>query len=294
MNILIAGGTGFIGTYLKKRFEEKGENVKLVSRTGIDVPWVHQSLVDELEHTDMVINLAGKTINCRHTGENKKMILDSRIKATSLLGNAIAACKNPPLLWVNASASAIYKSDTIAPATETSEHLADDFLADVVRRWETDFFSFKLPSTRQIALRTSVVLGRSKGAFPSLLRLTRLGLGGKVGNGKQIFSWIHIGDYFRIVEFLIQNDSITGVVNCTSPAPLSNAALMKEMRSKVKIPFGLSAPEFAVRIGAFFIGTESSLLLDSTNIYPERLLNAGFKFKFGDISTAISDLVSSK
>ncbi|MEA4850616.1 MAG: TIGR01777 family oxidoreductase [Paludibacter sp.] len=294
MNILIAGGTGFIGTYLKKRFEEKGENVKLVSRTGIDVPWVHQSLVDELEHTDMVINLAGKTINCRHTGENKKMILDSRIKATSLLGNAIAACKNPPLLWVNASASAIYKSDTIAPATETSEHLADDFLADVVRRWETDFFSFKLPSTRQIALRTSVVLGRSKGAFPSLLRLTRLGLGGKVGNGKQIFSWIHIGDYFRIVEFLIQNDSITGVVNCTSPAPLSNAALMKEMRSKVKIPFGLPAPEFAVRIGAFFIGTESSLLLDSTNIYPERLLNAGFKFKFGDISTAISDLVSSK
>ena len=294
MNILIAGGTGFIGTYLKKRFEEKGENVKLVSRTGIDVPWVHQSLVDELEHTDMVINLAGKTINCRHTGENKKMILDSRIKATSLLGNAIAACKNPPLLWVNASASAIYKSDTIAPATETSEHLADDFLADVVRRWETDFFSFKLPSTRQIALRTSVVLGRSKGAFPSLLRLTRLGLGGKVGNGKQIFSWIHIGDYFRIVEFLIQNDSITGVVNCTSPAPLSNAALMKEMRSKVKIPFGLPAPEFAVRIGAFFIGTESSLLLDSTNIYPERLLNAGFKFKFGDISTAIFDLVSSK
>ncbi len=294
MNILIAGGTGFIGTYLKKRFEEKGENVKLVSRTGIDVPWVHQSLVDELEHTDMVINLAGKTINCRHTGENKKMILDSRIKATSLLGNAIAACKNPPLLWVNASASAIYKSDTIAPATETSEHLADDFLADVVRRWETDFFSFKLPSTRQIALRTSVVLGRSKGAFPSLLRLTRLGLGGKVGNGKQIFSWIHIGDCFRIVEFLIQNDSITGVVNCTSPAPLSNAALMKEMRSKVKIPFGLPAPEFAVRIGAFFIGTESSLLLDSTNIYPERLLNAGFKFKFGDISTAISDLVSSK
>ena len=294
MNILIAGGTGFIGTYLKKRFEEKGENVKLVSRTGIDVPWVLQSLVDELEHTDMVINLAGKTINCRHTGENKKMILDSRIKATSLLGNAIAACKNPPLLWVNASASAIYKSDTIAPATETSEHLADDFLADVVRRWETDFFSFKLPSTRQIALRTSVVLGRSKGAFPSLLRLTRLGLGGKVGNGKQIFSWIHIGDYFRIVEFLIQNDSITGVVNCTSPAPLSNAALMKEMRSKVKIPFGLPAPEFAVRIGAFFIGTESSLLLDSTNIYPERLLNAGFKFKFGDISTAISDLVSSK
>lgn len=294
MNILIAGGTGFIGTYLKKRFEEKGENVKLVSRTGIDVPWVHQSLVDELEHTDMVINLAGKTINCRYTGENKKMILDSRIKATSLLGNAIAACKNPPLLWVNASASAIYKSDTIAPATETSEHLSDDFLADVVRRWETDFFSFKLPSTRQIALRTSVVLGRSKGAFPSLLRLTRLGLGGKVGNGKQIFSWIHIGDYFRIVEFLIQNDSITGVVNCTSPAPLSNAALMKEMRSKVKIPFGLPAPEFAVRIGAFFIGTESSLLLDSTNIFPERLLNAGFKFKFGDISTAISDLVSSK
>ena len=159
MNILIAGGTGFIGTYLKKRFEEKGENVKLVSRTGIDVPWVHQSLVDALEHTDVVINLAGKTINCRHTFENKEMILKSRTKATNLLGNAIAACKNPPLLWVNASASAIYKSDEIAPATENSQGLVDDFLADVVRSWEYAFFCFNLPSTRQIALRTSVVLG---------------------------------------------------------------------------------------------------------------------------------------
>ena len=294
MNILIAGGTGFIGTYLKKRFEEKGENVKLVSRTGIDVSWVHQSLVDALEHTDVVINLAGKTINCRHTFENKEMILKSRTKATNLLGNAIAACKNPPLLWVNASASAIYKSDEIAPATENSQGLVDDFLADVVRSWEYAFFCFNLPSTRQIALRTSVVLGRSKGAFPSLLRLTRLGLGGKVGNGKQIFSWIHIGDYFRIVEFLIQNVSVNGIVNCTSPSPLSNAELMQRMRNKAKVPFGLPAPEFAVRIGAFFIGTESSLLLNSTNIYPELLLNAGFSFEFGDIDAAIADLIHSK
>ncbi len=294
MNILIAGGTGFIGTYLKKRFEEKGENVKLVSRTGIDVSWVHQSLVDALEHTDVVINLAGKTINCRHTFENKEMILKSRTKATNLLGNAIAACKNPPLLWVNASASAIYKSDEIAPATENSQGLVDDFLADVVRSWEYAFFCFNLPSTRQIALRTSVVLGRNKGAFPSLLRLTRLGLGGKVGNGKQFFSWIHIEDYFRIVEFLIQNVSVNGIVNCTSPSPLSNAELMQRMRNKAKVPFGLPAPEFAVRIGAFFIGTESSLLLNSTNIYPELLLNAGFSFEFGDIDAAIADLIHSK
>ena len=294
MNILIAGGAGFIGTYLKKRFEEKGENVKLVSRTGIDVSWVHQSLVDALEHTDVVINLAGKTINCRHTFENKEMILKSRTKATNLLGNAIAACKNPPLLWVNASASAIYKSDEIAPATENSQGLVDDFLADVVRSWEYAFFCFNLPSTRQIALRTSVVLGRNKGAFPSLLRLTRLGLGGKVGNGKQFFSWIHIEDYFRIVEFLIQNVSVNGIVNCTSPSPLSNAELMQRMRNKAKVPFGLPAPEFAVRIGAFFIGTESSLLLNSTNIYPELLLNAGFSFEFGDIDAAIADLIHSK
>ena len=294
MNILIAGGTGFIGAYLKKRFEEKGENVKLVSRTGIDVSWVHQSLVDALEHTDVVINLAGKTINCRHTFENKEMILKSRTKATNLLGNAIAACKNPPLLWVNASASAIYKSDEIAPATENSQGLVDDFLADVVRSWEYAFFCFNLPSTRQIALRTSVVLGRNKGAFPSLLRLTRLGLGGKVGNGKQFFSWIHIEDYFRIVEFLIQNVSVNGIVNCTSPSPLSNAELMQRMRNKAKVPFGLPAPEFAVRIGAFFIGTESSLLLNSTNIYPELLLNAGFSFEFGDIDAAIADLIHSK
>jgi len=294
MNILIAGGTGFIGAYLKKRFEDRGETVKLVSRKGTHVPWIHQALVDELERTDVVINLAGKTINCRHTFKNKKMILKSRTKSTNLLGNAIAACKNPPLLWVNASASAIYKSDEITPATENSQGLTDDFLADVVRSWEYAFFSFNLPSTRQIALRTSVVLGRNKGAFPSLLRLTRLGLGGKVGNGKQFFSWIHIGDYFHIVEFIMENVSINGIVNCTSPAPLSNAELMQKMRNKAKVPFGLPAPEFAVRIGAFFIGTESSLLLNSTNIYPELLLNAGFSFEFGDIDAAIADLIHSK
>lgn len=291
MNILIAGGTGFIGTYLKMRFEKQGDNVKIVSRNKEHVAWKIDDLVTALENTDVLINLAGKSINCRHSTENKALILESRINTTQLLGKAIEKSINPPSLWINASASAIYKPSEMVASVESSTDFANDFLSKVVRQWENVFFEFALTDTRQIALRTSVVLGRNSGAFPSLYNLARFGLGGKVGNGKQMFSWIHIEDYFRIVMFLIENTSIHSVINCTSPSPISNDELMKRMRFHSGMYFGLPAPTFAVKIGALLIGTESDLLLNSSYLFPEVLTKAHFNFKFPTIDSAISDLL---
>lgn len=294
MNIVIAGGTGFIGKYLRMRFEEQGDMVKIVSRDINHIPWTHKNLVNELEGVDLLINLAGRSINCRHTDENKEQILQSRLKTTQLLGNAALACKNPPKLWINASASAIYKpSDTFVSTEETTD-LAADFLGTVVAQWEKAFFGFENTGTRQIALRTSVVLGRGEGAFPPLYNLARFGLGGQVGNGKQIFSWIHLEDYFRIIMFAIENPNVSGVINCTAPNPVSNATLMKVIRKNAGMPFGLPAPVFAVKIGARLIGTEPELLLNSSNLYPELLINAGFEFKFKDVDSAIANLMHSK
>lgn len=293
MNIVIAGGTGFIGTYLRKRFEEQGDVVKIVSREINHIPWTHNNLVCELEGVDLLINLAGRSINCRHTDENKEQILQSRLKTTQLLGNAVLACKNPPKLWINASASAIYKPSDTFVSTEKTTDLAADFLGTVVAQWEKMFFGFENAGTRQVALRTSVVLGRGEGAFPPLYNLARFGLGGQVGNGKQIFSWIHLEDYFRIIMFALENLNISGIINCTAPNPVSNATLMKVIRKNAGMPFGLPAPVFAVKIGARLIGTEPELLLNSSNLYPEVLINAGFEFKFNDVDSAIVNLMHS-
>lgn len=291
MNILIAGGTGFIGSYLKTGFEKSGDRVSIVSRGENSISWQKEALINALEQADVLINLAGKNINCRHNQANKMNILNSRIDTTLLLGEAIRNCKNPPELWINASASAIYEPNENNASTESSAVYGTGFLADVVRQWEKVFFDFKFPSTRQVTLRTSVVLGRHSGAFPSLLNITRFGLGGKAGNGRQIFSWIHIEDYYRIVKFIIQNSALSGPVNCTSPSPVTNAELMKTMRRHTGMPVGLPAPVFAVKIGAKLIGTESDLLLESSNLYPEVLVNSGFGFKFSTVGDAIDDLI---
>ncbi|MEI7502493.1 MAG: TIGR01777 family oxidoreductase, partial [Paludibacter sp.] len=217
--VVIAGGTGFIGTYLATRFREIGFKVVIVSRNPEHVSWMPNDLQLAVDGAELVINLAGKTINCRHNATNRKAILESRIKTTKLLGDALSACKEPPKLWVNASGSAIYKPSEDKAMTEDETDLATGFMADVVSQWESVFFGFELPKTRQVALRTSVVLGKNGGALKPLATLSRLGLGGKQADGTQIFSWLHIEDYFKIVQFLIKETSLQGVINCTSPNP---------------------------------------------------------------------------
>ena len=290
MKIIIAGGTGLIGTYLFDKFSQQGDIVLVVSRRKGNISWDQDDLKNALEGADLLINLAGKTINCRHTEKNREAILKSRIETTDKLGKAVLSCINPPRLWINASASAIYSANIKEPARERSTEFSNDFLASVIREWEDKFFSFNLSATRQVALRTSVVLSDKGGAFIPLLWLTKFGLGGRQGSGKQEFSWIHIEDYFRIIMFLYYNQ-LKGIVNCTSPNPVTNTELMHAFRKCSGVKIGLPAPEFAVKIGAAIFGTESSLLLSSSWLYPQTLLKSNFKFKFPLIVNAITDLM---
>ncbi len=289
--IVIAGGTGFIGSYLSKRFKEKGYRVVIVSRTKGKVSWKPMELEEALNGAEVVINLAGKSINCRHNDFNRKLLIKSRVEPTLWIGNAIQACEEPPKLWINASASGIYKESESKSMTESETDLGKNFLAKMVKKWEKAFFGFHLPKTGQIALRTSVVLGNNGGALEPLVTLSKLWLGGKQGDGKQMFSWIHIEDYFRVIEFLMNTPEPYKIYNCTSPAPVTNGLLMKKIRSCLHIPFGLPAPVWIVKLGAFFIGTEPELILDSSNLYPENLVQSGFEFTYPTIDQALNDLL---
>jgi uncharacterized protein len=289
--VILAGGTGFIGTYLQARFRAMGFEVRVVSRHGGDLTWKREELVRAFDGAYAVINLAGASINCRHTIENKTLILESRIDATNAIGQALQQCAAPPNIWVNASASAIYKPSFSKKMTESETELAEGFLADVIKQWEHTFFSYHLRATRQVALRTSVVLGRDGGALIPLVNLTKWWLGGKQGAGKQLFSWIHVEDYFQILLFLFENESVSGVVNCTSPFPVANKNFMATLRKVMGVSVGLPAPTIAIKIGARLIGTEPELILDSCNMVPQRLIDSGFEFKFPELGKALEDLV---
>ncbi|MEI8272740.1 MAG: TIGR01777 family oxidoreductase [Paludibacter sp.] len=290
--VIIAGGTGFIGSYLKTRFFENGYDVFLVSRLPDHVRWEVDELSHALEGAELVVNLAGKSINCRHTPKNREAILQSRIDSTTKIGNAIQNCKNPPKLWINASATGIYQSSEIKPMTEYETELGNDFLAEVVTKWEKSFFDFQLSSMRQIALRTSVVLGKNGGALSQLVRLTRFGLGGKQASGKQMFSWIHLEDYFRILVFALQNKNLEGILNCTSPQPLSNTDFMRILREILHMPIGIPAPKLVIQFAAIIIGTEPELILNSSFVTPKRLTEAGFSFRFPSLNSALIDILN--
>jgi uncharacterized protein (TIGR01777 family) len=219
------------------------------------------------------------------------LILDSRIDTTKWIADAVLECKRPPKLWINASAAGIYKTSYDYPMTEDETELGTDFLADVVKQWENVFFGFKLPETRQVALRTSVVLGQYGGVLKPLLWLCRLGLGGRQAEGTQMFSWIHLEDYFRIVRFLMEDESLKGVFNCSSPCPISNKELMLSLRQTLHVSLGIPAPGVAVKIGARLIGTQPELILNSLFVVPKRIQEAGFQFAFPEINKALNDLI---
>ena len=289
--IVIAGGTGFIGSYLEERFKKSGYRVLLVSRQEPHVPWQHSELTKAVNEAALVLNLAGTSINCRHNAINKKAILQSRISSSQMIGNAILASKIPPKLWINASAAAIYKQSKDKAMTEDETDLSNDFLADVVHQWEQKFFSFQLPSTRKVALRTSLVLGKEGGALKPLLTLSQFGLGGTQASGNQIMSWIHIEDYFRIVLFLLEHEGLDGVYNCSSPNPVSNKEFMSTIRRILNIPIGLPAPAWIIGIGARIIGTESSLILNSSYLLPKKLMNSKFRFTYPELEKALFNLL---
>lgn len=299
--LIIAAGTGFLGEVLKNHFKNKfGEIVILTrgkSKSDHNIKYVNwdaktfSGWETELENADVLINLAGKSVDCRYTEKNKKEILLSRIQSTKILNKAVFNCKNPPKHWLNSATSTIYRFSLDKQMDEIEGEIGNDFSMNVAQSWEKAFFKTETPNTLKTALRTSIVLGKNGGAFIPLKTLAKIGLGGKQGKGNQFISWIHEEDFANAVDFIIQNE-MAGVVNIVSPKPISNAEFMKKLQKAVGIPFGIPINTFLLKIGAAIIRTETELVLKSRNVIPKRLLDSGFKFKFGNLDIAFQNLLS--
>ncbi|MFC7785791.1 MULTISPECIES: TIGR01777 family oxidoreductase [unclassified Rossellomorea] len=291
--IVIAGGTGFIGQYLQKKFLEKGYKVTIISRQSPHVSWDRPNdIVQSLEDADMLINLAGKSVDCRYNEKNKDEIFRSRTETTKILGNALLQCQNPPPLWINSSTATIYRHAEDRPMTEENGDIGTGFSVEVAKKWEKAFFSFSLPATRQAALRIAIVLGPDGGVMTPYKNLVKFGLGGVQGPGDQRFSWIHVEDLFQIILFLNEEKELNGVFNCSSPNPVTNRELMAHVRSVMNKKIGLPTPKWMLEAGALLIKTETELVLKSRWVIPERLEKAGFVFQYGTLEKALRQILS--
>jgi uncharacterized protein (TIGR01777 family) len=314
LRIVLPGGSGQVGRMLARFFQERGHHVTVLTRSPYTAPWltVHwdgQSLgpwVETLEGADVCIHLSGRSVNCRYTARNRRELHDSRIGPTRLLHQAFACLVNPPRLWMNASTATIYRHSLDTAMDEASGEIGGNELisrrrrapekwnwtVQLVKDWESAFFSTATPRTRKIALRTALVFSPAPGSvFATLSHLVRAGLGGTQGNGRQLVSWMHESDYARALEFLIAHDEIEGPVNLCAPHPLPNREFMAALREAWDVPNGLPAPAALLAIGMFFLRTEPELVLKSRYVVPGRLLDAGFQFEFPAWPEAAADLV---
>ncbi|WP_418041044.1 TIGR01777 family oxidoreductase [Paenibacillus xylanilyticus] len=289
--VVLAGGTGFVGQDFAQRFKKLGYEVLIISRQPGHIAWEDSDGIRQaLEGAEMLINLAGKSVNCRYTNENRRIILESRTSTTRILGESILECDLPPELWINSSTATIYRHAEDRPMTEKEGEIGSGFSVDVAKAWEQAFFEFSLPSTRQIALRIAIVLGKG-GVMEPLTNLVRFGLGGSQGPGTQQFSWIHIEDLFRMVLYLQQHPELEGVFNASSPHPVTNRQLMESLRRHMGVRIGLPSPRWMLELGARFIRTETELVLKSRWVIPERIEQEGFTFKHDTLDTALDEIL---
>jgi uncharacterized protein (TIGR01777 family) len=300
--IVIAGGTGFLGKSLIDHFSNSATELVVFTRGASRVSgrtkyihWDAKTLgpwADALEDASVLINLNGKSVDCRYTPRNKHIIYSSRLDATAVLGRAIQQTNHPPKLWINASSATIYRHSLDKEMDELEGETGSGFSVDVCQQWEQTFNKFETKATRKIIIRTGIVLGKVNGALKPLKMLARLGLGGPQGQGSQYFSWIHEKDFVRAIEFFIHNSATQGVYNIVSPTPVTNAHAMRSLRSAVKIPFGIPLPKPLLEIGALLINTETELILKSRRVVPKRLEQNGFEFEYKTIESALQDLVT--
>jgi uncharacterized protein (TIGR01777 family) len=299
--IIIPGGAGFIGKYVANFFDKKNYEIIILTRGKARVEkgityqnWNGKSFgnwTKSLEGAEMVLNLAGKSVDCRYHKKNKKEILDSRIDTTRIIGEAIHNCITPPKLWVNMSTATIYEHTLDGKANdEKNGIIGDDFSMNVAKAWEKTFNDLTLFATRKIAMRTSIVLGKEGGALTHLAPLVKFGLGGKNGSGKQFVSWIQVEDLARIIEWFITNKNASGAYNCTSPTPIRNEFFMKKIRTAFGISFGLPATKWMIEVGTFLLRSESELVLKSRKVVPKRLQDEGFKFKYEELSATLNNM----
>jgi len=310
LKVVIPGGTGSIGTVLARHFHEAGDDVTVIARSAAPnapwrtIAWDGATLgpwTDGFDGADVVINLAGRSVNCRYTPENRRIIMESRTATTRLVGEAIAGAKKPPRIWMNASTATIYRHALDRPQDENTGELGGDepgapakwnFSIDVVTSWERAFIDAAAPGVRKVVLRMAIVMEPyTHSTFALLSGLVRKGLGGRSGSGSQMVSWVHDVDLGRSIEFLIARDEIDGIVNVSAPNPVPNRDFMRALRDAWGVKIGLPATEPMLRLGAFLMQSETELVLKSRWVVPTRLLGAGFTFTFPTWPNAAADLV---
>jgi uncharacterized protein len=316
LSFLIPGGEGHLGNLLSCHFSALGHSVTTMTRypersgsRGPAKPWHTRAWdghnlgdwIEALEQTDVLINLAGRSVDCRYNAHNRREILQSRVHSTDILGQAMQALARPPRLWLNASTATIYRHAPDRDMDEATGELGGNepdapaswrFSIEVAKQWEERLFALRTPKTRKIAMRAAMVMSsQAGGVFDAILRLVRMGFGGKWGAGTQYMSWIHEADFCRAVDFLIERENISGVVNLASPAPMPNDEFLYLVRDAWGIDYGLPAPEWMLAVGAFLLRTETELLLKSRRVVPGVLLNHGFSFLFPEWPRASLDLV---
>lgn len=305
--VILPGGSGFLGAILAGHFERRGYDVVVLSRRPANarssarhVLWDARTLGawrHELEGAALVVNLAGRSVNCRYHARNRRAILSSRVESTRVVGAAIASCSLPPAVWMNASTATIYKHSFDRPMDEATGRIAatpaakDQFSIEVAQAWEQAFDDARTPATRKLALRTGMVFGRCPGTvYEVLRRLARFRLGGPMAGGRQFVSWIHERDFCRAIEWLADHDDLCGPVNVVAPNPITNREMMRTIRAALGIRLGLPATRWMLEVGAVFLRTETELIIKSRWVVPARLAESEFRFQFPDFSTAVAEL----
>lgn len=307
--VVIGGSSGFMGRYLQQKYRDAGREVVTISRSAADLRWGDQPGIDAaIDGASLVIGLAGKSVNCRYTPENRAEIFRSRLDTTASLSAAIAAAQHPPALWVNSSTATIYRHAMDRPMTESSGEIGSGFSVDVATAWERTLFADDLAHTRRVALRSAIVLGDG-GVLATLKTLARLGLGGAqhdgwwpvtparreagtghfpgAKRGAQKFSWVHLEDVCRIIDFIEEHPQLEGPVNAAAPYPVDNRIFMATVRRVLGVRFGPAIPRWVLELGAIGIRTETELILKSRWVLPEKLTAAGFEFRHASVESAV-------
>ena len=308
MKIVLAGGTGELGSLIAVAYHAAGDEVVVLSRAPQAAPWrvvAWDGRSDgvwgaEIDGADVIVNLAGRSVNCRYTRANRRAIMESRVDATRAVGRAVAAATVPPAVWLQMSTATIYahrydaandEASGIIGGGEPDAPRAWDFSIDVARAWEAAASEVPTPRTRVVLLRTAVVTSALPGGtLGVLLGLVRRGLGGTAGDGRQWVSWIHGDDFVRAVQWIVGEPSLRGPVNLAAPNPLPNAEFMRELRMAWGAPIGLPAPAPLLALGAMVMGTETELVLKSRRVVPGALMASGFTFSFPTWDAAARDL----
>jgi uncharacterized protein len=294
--VVIAGASGFMGKHFVERFRADGDEVVTVGRSGADVAWGDTAALEAaLDGADLLLNLAGKSVNCRYNEKNKAAIFSSRLLTTGELGRAVEAVANPPKVWLNSSTATIYRHADDRPQTDDEGQIGEGFSVNVATAWEREFFAHQREGVRQVALRMAIVLGRGSALSP-LLALTRFGLGGsqiggKTPGGRQMFSWIHIDDVYRAIRFIQSDSDLEGHVNVSSPNPVPNRELMATLRRILGAPFGIPLYRWMLEVGSFVIKSETELLLKSRWVVPTTLLAEGFEFEHPHLEEAVRNII---